>query len=246
MADRVVAREPSAAANRASVVVVEGHDITRAGLRSLLAQLPAVDVVGEAGDARSGIRLCAAQKPDLVVVDPSLTDGPQDDIIAQIRQDSPRSAIIALSSQRDPESVISAIQAGATAFLLKDSPSAALAAAVERVLAGDAFVDRTLAGPLIHAFALAPLQANQSFAPEPLTPREVEVLRSIARGRSNKEIAFDLHMAAGTVKVHVERILRKLSVANRAEATMRAVRLGILDPEERERLQDPPILSKPR
>lgn len=239
MADGVVA------SGRASIIIVEGHDITRAGLRSLLDRLPAVQVVGEAGDAQDGIRLCAAQRPDLVVVDPFLSDSPGCDLIVQIRRDSPRSAIIALGSEKDPEAVISAIQAGATAFLLKDSPSAALAAAVERVLAGEAFVDRTLAGPLIHAFALAAFQANSSFAPEPLTPREVEVLRSIARGRSNKEIAYDLQMAAGTVKVHVERILRKLSVANRAEATMHAVRLGILDPDDQARSDDPAVLSRP-
>ncbi|HUG47085.1 MAG TPA: response regulator transcription factor [Candidatus Limnocylindria bacterium] len=216
----------------ATAVVVESHDITLAGLSSVLASISGVDVTGQVSSLPDAIGLCRTLRPALIVSGLSPAGSGGVSVVSALRRASPSSRIIVLSTDTDPKSVVDAIQAGATAFLLKDAPSGALIAAVERVLAGEAFVDRTLAGQVIQAFAIDSAQTAFTPRPDPLTPRELQVLRSIAHGGSNKEIASDLQLAAGTVKIHVERILRKLAVSNRAEATFHAVRLGILDTED--------------
>lgn len=214
----------------ARICIVEAHDIARAGLRSLLAELTLTRLVGEAASAGEAVALCRAERPDVVLVNLTLPDSRGNSLIVRLRHVSPRSAVVVLSTNDDPQAVVDAIQTGASGYLLLGMQASDLAGAVDRAVAGEAFVDPALAGRVVQLFATGVGLPTGAPHPVPLTGREVEVLHAIARGRSNKEIATDLHVAAGTAKVHVERILRKLRVSNRAEATMRAVRLGILDP----------------
>jgi len=216
----------------ARIVIVEGHDITRAGLRSVLAELTLTRLVGQAGNAREAVALCRAERPDVVLVNLALPDSRGNSLIGRLRRVSPRTAIVVLSTDDNPQAVIDAIQAGASGYVLMGMQSSQLAAAVDRAVAGEAFVDPALAGRVVQQLTAGPGLPTGAPHPLPLTPREIEVLQAIAHGRSNKEIAGDLHVAASTAKVHVESILRKLRVSNRAEATMRAVRLGILDPAD--------------
>lgn len=218
----------------ARIAIVEGHDIARAGLRSVLAELTLTRLVGQATSAVEAVALCRAERPDVVLVNLTLPDSRGNSLIGRLRQVSPRTAIVVLSTDDNPQAVVDAIQAGASGYLLLGMQSSELAAAVDRAVAGEAFVDPALAGRVVQLFATGMGLPTGASHPVPLTARELEVLNAIARGRSNKEIAGDLHVAAGTAKVHVERILRKLRVSNRAEATMRAVRLGILDPTNEE------------
>lgn len=216
----------------ARIAIVEGHDITRAGLRSVLGELTLTRLVGEAASAREAMTLCRTERPDVVLVNLALPDSHGTALIGLLRGASPRSAIVVLSADEDPHAVIDAIQAGASGYLLLGVRSADLAAAVDRAVAGEAFVDPVVAGRVVQVLAAGGGLGISAPPPAPLTTRELEVLQAIARGRSNKEIATDLDVATGTAKVHVERILRKLVVSNRAEATMRAVRLGLIDPAE--------------
>lgn len=215
------------------VLVVEHHEIFRAGLRTILEHLPLLVVVGEASNAAEAIAATRSTRPDCILLDADLGPGDAPSVIRQLRALSPRSAIVVLSAVGDPMRVMDAIGAGAAAYLLKDMPSEQLSVAIDRATSGDAFVDPALAGRVVQAMSeMSARAASPQYGhgrPEPLTAREREVLTAISRGRSNKEIAFDLHLAAGTVKIHVERILRKLTASNRVEATTRALQYGLID-----------------
>ena len=213
----------------ARICIVECNDITRAGLRSVLNELTLTNVIGEATSALEAIKLCRTERPDVVLVNLALRDSNGTALIGQLRAASPRSAIVVVTADDDPQSVIDAIQAGASGYLLLGVRSAELAEAVDRAVAGESFVDPVVAGRVVQVLAAGSGLGIGASRPTPLTARELEVLQAIAHGRSNKEIATDLDVAPGTAKVHVERILRKLVVSNRAEATMRAVQLGLLD-----------------
>lgn len=211
------------------VLIVEQQEIFRAGLRAILERLSLVAIVGEVSNAVEALRLARGKRPDCILLDGDLAPEETANLIRDLRAASPRSAIVVLSGSDDPQRVLNAIGSGAAAYLLKEVPRDELAAAIDRAASGEAFVDPALAGRVVQAMTNPSSLATVSERPPPLTPRELEVLRAVSRGRSNKEIAFDLHMAGGTVKVHVERILRKLTAANRVEATTRALRYGLID-----------------
>lgn len=216
----------------ARVAIVERDDVTRAGLISLVAAMTNTRVVGNAATGREALALCRAERPDVVLIDLRLPDSQDTLLIERLRRASPRSVIVVLSPTADAQAVVDAVRAGANGYLLLGVGSDELARAVDRAVAGEAFIDPALAGLVVQALVAAGESPTGAPRPAPLTPREVEVLREIARGRSNKEIATDLHVAVGTAKVHVERILRKLTASNRTEATMQAVRMGLVDPAE--------------
>lgn len=216
----------------ARIVIVESHDITRAGLRSVLSSMTLTRVVGEAATAADAVAVCRAQRPDVILANLALPDAHGTPLIGRLRKVSPRSALVVLSDSDEPQAVVDAIQAGATGYLMLGVHSDELARAVDRAVAGESFIDPALGGRVVQLLTAGGSSPIGSPRPMPLTARELEVLHAIARGRSNKEIASDLHVAAGTAKVHVERILRKLVATNRTEATMQGVRLGLLDPAE--------------
>lgn len=218
--------------SEARLLIVGQHEIFRAGLRAILARFPWVAIEGEVSDASEALRVARLASPDCILLDGELRPGETADLVRALRAASPESALIVLSASDDPRHVLDAIGAGAAAYLLKDVPTEQLWAAIDRVMSGEAFVDPALAGRVVHAMSDQSSLPTIPGAPEPLTARELEVLRAMSRGRSNKEIAFDLHMAAGTAKVHVERILRKLTAANRVEATTRALHYGLIDVDD--------------
>ena len=213
------------------VVIVDQHEIFRAGLRAIVDALPLVVVVGEAMIAAEATSLARTTQPQVMLLDATLGAEPGE-LVRQIRQASPRCAIVVLANDPHPNDVLATISAGASAYLLKSAPRDELARAIERSVAGEAFVDPVLAGRLVQMLAERADTAATARQPEPLTPREREVLAEISRGRSNKEIAGDLSMASGTVKIHVERILRKLSAANRVEAATIGLHYGLIRSDE--------------
>lgn len=216
----------------ARVLIVAQHEIFRAGLRAILERLPHVTIVGEVSNAAEAMRAARAARPDCILLDGELDSTDTIELIRQLRSASPLSAVVVLSASVDPQRVLDAIGAGAAAYCLKEVPTEQLTAAVERATSGEAFVDPALAGRVVQAMSDRSSLPTIPARPAPLTPRELEVLQEVSRGRSNKEIAFDLHMAAGTAKVHVERILRKLTAANRVEATTRALHYGLIQVDE--------------
>lgn len=216
----------------ARVLIVAQHEIFRAGLRAILERLPHVAIVGEVSNPAEAMRITRAAGPDCVLLDGELHAGDTSELIRQLRAAGPRSAVVVLSASTDPRHVLDAIGAGAAAYCLKEVPTEQLTAAIERATSGEAFIDPALAGRVVQAMSDQSSLPTIPARPAPLTARELEVLREVSRGRSNKEIAFDLHMAAGTAKVHVERILRKLTAANRVEATTRALHYGLINVDE--------------
>jgi DNA-binding NarL/FixJ family response regulator len=211
------------------VLVADDQAMVRAGFAALLAAQPDLEVVGEAENGAEAVRLAAAEQPDVVLMDVRM---PVLDGIAATRQvlaDNPAARVVVLTTFDVDDYVLDAIRAGASGFLLKDSPPDDLVAAVRIVARGDALLAPSVTRRLIERLAVGPAQqpGSPSALPE-LTQREREVLVEVARGRSNQEIAAVLVIAEQTVKTHVSRVLGKLGLRDRAQAVVAAYESGLV------------------
>jgi DNA-binding NarL/FixJ family response regulator len=207
--------QPPAARTR--ILVVDDHAVVREGLVSLLQRYGDLQVVAEAADGASAIRLYRQHRPDVVVLDMRLPDASGAEVTAAIRAEFPQARLLILSSFDGDEEIYRALQAGARGYLLKDSTREELLAAIRAVAAGQ----RRIPGPVAERLAERVEGAE-------LTGRELAVLRQIVSGRSNKQIATALAITEGTVKTHVKSILAKLEVADRTEAAVMALRRGLV------------------
>ncbi len=208
---------------RARAVVVEDHALTREGMKTLLAT--AFDVVGEAADGPSGYEAIAAFHPDVAVIDLGL---PGEDGIAltqRVRKDFPETRVVIMTMIDVQEEVIAALAAGADAYCLKSSPAQTLIDAVRIASEGGAYFDPRIAHVVLGRFSQPAVVPKGD---SPLTPREVDVLRLIADGKANTEIATELSIGLGTVKGHIRDILEKLSAADRTQAAVVALRKGFI------------------
>jgi two-component system, NarL family, response regulator LiaR len=209
------------------VLLVDDHAVVREGLRAFLELQDGLEVVGEAGDGEEAVALAEQLRPDVVLMDLVMPKLDGVGAMRELRRRQPATRVIALTSFLDDERLLPAIQAGAAGYLLKDVRPAELARAVRTAYAGEAMLDPAAAARLVEAVAQGATPA--AAAPERLTRREHEVLELIARGRSNKRIAFELGIAEKTVKAHVGRLLAKLGVSDRTEAAVLAVREGLVE-----------------
>ena len=216
-----------------SVLIADDQRLVRAGFRVILDSEPDIRVVGEAADGAEAVRLGRALAPDVVLMDIRM---PQLDGLSAARQllGSGGSRILILTTFDADEYVYETLRMGASGFLLKDAPPDQLIGAVRSVAAGNALIDpavtRRLIGRFAHAVRPASLQPAQL---KDLTARELDVLRLVARGLSNAEIAADLVVEESTVKTHVSRILLKLGLRDRVQAVVIAYESGFVVPEER-------------
>ena len=211
-----------------SVLVVDDQELVRAGLCTVLDQHEDLDVVGDAADGRAAIEEAKRLRPDVVLMDVRM---PVLDGIAATREivaASTASRILMLTTFDLDEYVYEALQAGASGFLLKDTPPARLVEAIRTVRAGDALLAPQVTRRLVERFVAPRPEPPDSFGE--LTDREVEVLRLIARGLSNAEIADRLVLSLPTVKTHVGRILMKLGLRDRVQAVVMAYEAGIVVP----------------
>lgn len=200
------------------VLIVDDHKVVRIGLRTMLAHEPDMEVVGEAGDGPSALAAHAAHKPDVTLMDLRLPDLGGADLITRIRETEPQAKFIILTSYDAEEDVFRAIQAGAHAYLLKGTfPEGILEQTIRTVHAGRRVIPPEIAARL----------AQRVSAPA-LTPREIAVLKLVAKGLSNREIGAALSTSAGTVKTHLERIYAKLGVGDRTAAALLAIERGIV------------------
>lgn len=223
--------QPAAAAP-VTLLVVDDHTLFRRGLIALLGQDTGLHVVGEAGDAAEALRLVPTLQPDVILLDNHLPGVMGVDAIRGLREVSPRSRVLMLTVSEDSQDLAAALRNGAQGYLLKTIDGDLLAQAIRRAAQGEPVVSPELMGKLVAAFQSqgAPSAASPVPAPEvaasdsgtPLSPREEEVLREIARGMSNKEIARVLDIAETTVKIHVQHILRKLGLTSRVQAAVYA------------------------
>lgn len=210
------------------LLVADDQELAREGLRQLLSPEPGIDFVGAARDGDELVRMAGKHRPDVILTDIRMpgTDGIT--AIRRVLARTPGVPIVALTTFDTDEYLFGALEAGAVGFLLKDGDPGLYLAAVRAAHRGQGLVDPQVTLRLVRRFAAPPARPA---APE-LTAREKEVLRLVALGRSNAEIAGDLHIAPGTAKIHVSRILTKIGVRTRVQAAIHAYRAGLVPPEE--------------
>ncbi len=203
------------------LLLCDDHEMVRAGLRSFLELQPGMEVVGEAGTAEQALALVPRTAPDIVVLDLVLPGLSGLEALRRLRADHPDVKVVVLTSFGGEQAVLSAVRAGAAGYLLKDVGPRELADALRSVAAGGSMLH-----PQVAATVMRSMAAEQR---DPLTPRETEVLKLIARGLTNRLIARELALSEKTVKAHVSAVLLKLGVADRTQAALHAVRAGLVD-----------------
>jgi DNA-binding NarL/FixJ family response regulator len=211
----------------ARVIIADDHELARAGLRSMLAGDRGLELVGEATNGHEAVALCRQLHPDLAVLDVRMPE--MDGLAAtrSIKQQCPKTSVLIVTTHEHYDYLLAALKAGAAGYMLKDVSRHELLTAVRRVLRGESILNGELATRALQRLAseTAPYEGPP---PERLTPREREVLHLIAEGKTNREIAAQLSLSVGTVKIHVEHIIGKMGVSDRTQAAVRAVECGLL------------------
>jgi DNA-binding NarL/FixJ family response regulator len=212
-----------------SVVVVDDHDLFRFGLVALLNGKDSIDVVGQASRASLGVQLVLDLRPDVVLMDLGLPDIDGIAATRQILEREPDTRVIVLTVASEDGAVESAVLAGACGYILKDSPVEEIVSAVHAATAGEAWLSPRAANAVLEKLRRDHIAAGSSLDPSPtiLSPRELEILRLVARGLENAEIAAELSISPRTAKNHLSNVLAKLGMTNRVQAAIYAVRHGI-------------------
>jgi len=216
--------------NSIRILLVDDQALFREGLRTLLSVQPDFDVVGEAANGEEAVQLAHKLRPAVVLMD--LRMPVLDGVAAtrRLREMHPDCQVIVLTTFDDDEYVFEGLRAGAVGYLLKDTPSEKLNEAIRAAARGESFLQPSIAAKVVAEFTRLTNQASSRLQPlvEPLSERELEVLRLVAGGASNKEIAAKLFIAEGTVKNHLTNILGKLGVSDRTQAALKARELGLI------------------
>jgi DNA-binding NarL/FixJ family response regulator len=219
--------------DKTRILLVDGHALFRVGVRNILEHEPDFVVVGEAADSRTAIDMAVALSPDIILMDLNLPSPGGIETTQRIKRELQPAGIIVLAVNEDEEALFDAIKAGAAAFILKDVGPDDLVTIIRRVFAGEYLInDKVFAKPAVASRVLKEFRElavyGQEAAPifAPLSPREVEILDNIAQGMTNKQVAYALSISEQTVKNHMSSILRKLSVNDRTQAVVYAMRQG--------------------
>jgi DNA-binding NarL/FixJ family response regulator len=210
------------------VLIADDQRLMREGLATLLALADDIEIVGQAGDGLEAIELAKAHRPDVILMDIQMPRLNGVEATQTIRSILPATQIIILTTFDDDEYLLSGLRAGACGYLLKDMPSEQLAAAIRSAAKGQSPIGPEMARKLVNLVTHSPIAPATSPAAGELSEREIEVVRLIAAGLSNREIAEKLFIAEGTAKNHVSNILSKLEARDRAQAVARAKELGLV------------------
>lgn len=216
------------------ILVVDDHTLFRRGLTALLTADPRFQVVGDAADAGEAQRRARELQPDVVLLDNHLPGVTGVSALPALKDAAPGACVLMLTVSEDDADLGAALQAGASGYLLKNMEGDELAAAIVRAMQGESVIAPAMTAKLFAAYRSAASGSKPESTPAPasptdaLSPRELEILRGIARGESNKEIARALGIAETTVKVHVQSVLRKLDVSSRVQAAVYATSRGIV------------------
>ena len=211
------------------VLIVDDHAIVRKGIRALLVTEPDIQVIGEASDGAEAIALAQALHPDVILMDLVMPKIDGIEATRQITASQPGVRVLVLTSFAADDKVFPAIKAGALGYLLKDTGPDDLLRAIHQVHLGQPTLEPSIARKVLSELAHPP---EKPLTPDPLTERELDVLRRVAQGKSNKEIAEQLGIAEMTVRAHVSNILGKLHLASRTQAALYALRKGLASLED--------------
>jgi two-component system, NarL family, response regulator NreC len=207
------------------VLIVDDHAVVRSGLRLLLDQEPDIEPIGEAGTGREALFQSRSLKPDVILMDVVMPDQTGLDVLPSLLHEQPDAKVLMLSMQDDPRYVREAFAAGASGYVLKEAVDAEVVAAVREVARGGRYVNPELGARLVAAEA----DAQRSAEEDPLSDREREVLRLLALGHTNQEIAKELYISVRTAETHRAHIMQKLRLQSRAELVRYALAQGLLD-----------------
>jgi two-component system, NarL family, response regulator LiaR len=208
------------------IIICDDQSIVRDGLAMLLKLEPDMEVVGTAGDGASAVELVTQKKPDLVLMDLKMPVMNGVEATRRIRAQFPVIKVLVLTTYADDEWVFDAIQAGASGYLLKDTPRDDVIKAIRGTAEGKTYVDPSVAGKVLRQASSHHSQPASNITAD-LTEREIEVLRLIAKGSSNKDISERLFLSEGTIRNHVSAILAKLGVSDRTQAAVIAIQHGL-------------------
>lgn len=220
-------RAGPSAAGAIRVLLADDHPVVREGLRGMLAAEPDIDVVAEAGSGNEAAALAAAKGPDVILMDLRMPDGDGVEAIGRLRAEGNAARIIVLTTFDTDSDIIRAVEAGATGYLLKDTPRADLVQAIRAAARGETVLAPVVAGRLVTRVARGGSGGPQA---EVLSARETEVLALVARGLTNVQIGRALFVSEATVKTHLTRACTKLGVAGRTAAVTKAMEIGALPP----------------
>lgn len=206
------------------VLIADDHAVVRQGLRTLIGTEPGMTVVGEASDGAEAVEMAQVYKPDVILLDMVMPRKDGLEAIREIKRENPDVRVLVLTSFSDDDKVFPAIKSGALGYLLKNASPRTLLGAIRDVYRGEPSMSPAIANKLMRE-----LQRKPELPPteEPLTEREVDVLKLVAQGLTNQEIAEALFIGEGTVRTHVSSILSKLHLANRTQAALYALREGL-------------------
>jgi DNA-binding NarL/FixJ family response regulator len=208
------------------IFLIDDHTVLRQAVRVMLEAEAGLEVVGEAGDAESGVKEVTRLRPDVAIVDLKLPGRPGLVAIAKIQALSPKTAVIAFTMYNNPAYVYEAMHAGASAYVLKSASKEELLQAVRAVHAGSGFLQAEITKPLLQRLALESKLGAGKSAP---SARELQVLELVGEGKSNKEIATSLEISDETVKTHLRHLYEKLGVSDRAQAVAIALRQQLIE-----------------
>jgi DNA-binding NarL/FixJ family response regulator len=212
------------------VLIADDQALFREGLETLLSVHQDIEVVGQASNGQEAVELSSRFHPDVVLMDMQMPVLNGAGATRRLRQTLPDCRVIALTTFDDKETIFDALRAGAAGYLLKDVSSADLANAIRLTSRGDSILEPSVAAKVLEEFSRvssSPVVNRSAILPEPLSDREVEVLKLVTQGLSNREIAAKLFISPGTAKTHIHNVCGKLGVQNRTEAAIRAIELGL-------------------
>ena len=217
-------------ASTVRLVIVDDHAVVRQGLRAFLATESDIEVLGEASNGREAVEVVGKLKPDLVLMDIVMPEMDGIGATSFIKQNWPEIEVLVMTSFIEDEKVFGAMRAGATGYVLKDADPDVVVAAIRSAAAGESPLDPRVVRRLMQEFNPPP--SKQQSAPETLSEQEIEVLRLVARGYSNHQIADNLIISPKTAKTHVSNILGKLGLASRTQAAVYALKEGLVSADE--------------